>query len=85
MLQVQEVKRKERAKVNYDLGYFSDRNFVEGEEMIHLRQQLKETKDTIEKKELARKTMTKSGKEEAGLLGSIEFYNRQLVQLQREL
>ena len=85
MLQVQEAKRKERAKVNYDLGYYSDRTFIEGEEMVHIRQQLQETKDIIEKKELARRTAAKGSLEEAAVLGSLEFYNRQLSQLQREL
>lgn len=78
MLEVAEMKRKERGRVDRELGYYTDncRKFIDGSLVMALRERIKEVERTLAKLEEDKKRADTNSGEYICMLSSSEFKNK---------
>jgi predicted nuclease with TOPRIM domain len=78
MLEVAELRRNEKRKIDKELGYFTDnfRKYVEGSGLTNIKERLKSIEKTLAKLEEEKKKAGGNTSEYICLLSSYEFKNK---------
>lgn len=76
MLEIAKMKRNERGRVDKELGYFTDRKFIDGTLVTTLKERIKEVEKTLVRLEEEKKKVNANSGEYNCLLSSSEFKSK---------